>query len=123
MNNGIIVKSANSQRIDKVLAVANGKARERLVNWCDVALAVDSLAEKFKGINKEGLEIDVNVHFQKFARSYKGVPMTTTFILLFKSGKWHLLSANRVPCGMVQFRVLHMEPETRASILRTFETF
>lgn len=122
-NNGIIIKSTNAEQIEKVLAVANGKGRERLVNYCDVALAVDTLTEKFKGINKENLKVDVNIYAQKFARCYKGVPMATTFVLLFKRGKWHLLSANRVPCSMVHFRVLHMEPETRDSILRTFEKF
>ena len=122
-NNGIIIKQANAERIEKALAVANGKGRERLVNYCDVVLAVDTLTEKFKGINKENLKVEVNVHAQSFARCYKGVPMATTFVLLFKRGKWRLLSANRVPCSMVHFRVLHMEPETRASILRTFEKF
>lgn len=122
-NNGIIVKSANVEKITAVLDDANGQARERIADYYDVAIAVNSLAEKFKGINKENLKIEVNIHAQKFARCYKGVPMATTFVLLFKRGKWRLLSANRVPCGMVQFRVLHMEPETRASILRTFETF
>lgn len=123
MKNGIIVKFENDGKIDKVCKAANGKGRERLIYYSDVEDAVDTLTEKFKGINKEGLKIDVNVHYQKFARSYKGVPMATTFVLLFKSGKWHLLSANRVPCSMVHFRVLHMEPETRDSILKTFEKF
>lgn len=123
MNHGIIVKFENDGKIDEVCKAANGKGRERLIYYSDVEEAVDTLTEKFKGINKENLKVEVNAHAQSFARCYKGVPMTTAFVLLFKAGKWRLLSANRVPCGMVQFRVLHMEPETRASILRTFEKF
>lgn len=122
-DNGIIVKTENVERIAKTLNVANGKGRERLACIGDVFDSVDILAEKFKDINKENLKVEVNVHAQKFARCYKGVPMATTFVLLFKRGKWRLLSANRVPCGTVRFRVLHMEPETRYSILRKFETF
>lgn len=123
MRYGVIVKSTNAGKITAVLDDANGKGRERLVNWCDVSMAVDTLTEKFKGINKEGLKVEVNVHAQSFARSYKYMPMTTVFTLLFKRGKWRLLSADRLPCGTVHFRVLHMEPETKYSILRKFETF
>lgn len=123
MNNGIIVKFENDAKIDKVCKAANGKARKRLADCTDVVLAADTLTEKFKGINKEGLKIEVNVHAQSFARCYKGVPMATTFVLLFKAGTWHLLSANRVPCRATHFRVLHMDDATKASILRTFETF
>lgn len=123
MKNGIIVKSSNVEKITAVLDVANGKSRERLADCTDVALAADTLDRKFMGINKEGLKIDVNPHAQSFANSYKGIPMTTTFVLLYKYGKWRLLSAYRVPCGTVRFRVLHMEPETKCSILRQYEMF
>lgn len=122
-SNGIIVKSANAVKIAAILDESNGQSRERLADCTDVALAVDTLDRKFMGINKEGLKIDVNSHAQSFANSYKGIPMTTTFVLLYKYSKWRLLSANRVPCGTVHFRVLHMEPETRSSILRQFEMF
>lgn len=123
MKNGIIVKLANAEKITAVLDAANGQSRERLAGYADVSYSVDTLDKKFDGINKEGLKIDVNPHAQSFANSYKGVPMTTTFVLLYKYSKWRLVSANRVPCGTVHFRVLHMEPETRNSILRKFETF
>lgn len=123
MKNGVIVKSSNAEKITTVLDEANGQSRERLADCTDVAFAVDTLDRKFMGINKEGLKIDVNPHAQSFANSYKGVPMTTCFTLLYKYGNWRLLSANRVPCGTVRFRVLHMEPETRGSIIRQFETF
>lgn len=62
MNNGIIIKSANAEKITEVLESANGKARERLADCTDVVLAADTLTEKFKGINKENLKVDVNVH-------------------------------------------------------------
>lgn len=122
-NTGVIVKSKNAVKITNVLDAANGQARERITDYYDVAIAVDSLTEKFKGINKENLKIEVNIHAQKFARCYKGVPMATTFVLLFKRGKWRLLSANRVPCSATHFRVLRMEEATRTSILRQYETF
>ena len=121
--NGIIIKSANVEKITAILDEANGKSRERLADYTAVLYAANTLYRKFDGINKEGLKIDVNPHAQSFANSYKGVPMTTTFVLLYKYGKWRLVSANRVPCGAVRFRVLHMEPETKDSILRQYETF
>lgn len=123
MKNGIIVKSANTEKITAILDESNGQCRERLADCTDVALAADTLDRKFMGINKEGLVIDVNPHAQSFSNSYKGVPMTTTFVLLYKYGKWRLVSANRVPCGTVRFRVLHMEPATKDSILRQYEMF
>lgn len=123
MRNGIIIKSANTEKITAILNVANGKSRERLADYDAVLYAANTLYRKFDGINKEGLVIDVNPHAQSFANSYKGVPMTTCFTLLYKYGKWRLLSAERVPCSTVRFRVLHMEPETRYSILRQYETF
>lgn len=123
MKNGIIVKSANAEKITAVLDEANGKSRERLADYTDVLYSVDTLDKKFDGINKEGLKVEFNPHAQSFANSYKGIPMTTTFVLLYKYSKWRLLSANRVPCGTVRFRVLHMEPATRNSILRQYETF
>ena len=123
MKKGTIVKAGNEEKIAAILGAANGKSRERLACMGDILNAVDTLDRKFKGINKEGLKVEVNPHAQSFARSYQGVPMTTTFTLQFKYGKWRLVGANRVPCGTVSFRVLHMEPETRYSILRKFETF
>lgn len=123
MKNGIIVKPANVEKITTALNVANGQSRERLADYTDVLYAVDALDRKFDGINKNGLKVEFNPHAQSFANSYKGVPMTTCFTLLYKYGKWRLLSANRVPCGTVRFRVLHMDPATRYSILRKFETF
>lgn len=123
MKNGIIVKLANAEKITAVLDAANGQSRERLAGYADVSYSVDTLDKKFDGINKDGLVIDVNPHAQSFANSYKGVPMTTTFVMLYKYSKWRLLSANREPCGTVRFRVLRMEPETKYSILRQYETF
>ena len=121
--NGIIVKSSNAEKITAAFNVANGKSRERLADYTDVLYSVDTLDNKFDGINKEGLVIDVNPHAQPFANSYKGIPMTTTFILLYKYSKWRLVSANRVPCGTVRFRVLHMEPATKDSILSKYLKF
>lgn len=123
MKNGIIIKESNTEKITAILNVANGKSRERLADYDAVLYAANTLYRKFDGINKEELVIDVNPHAQGFANSYKGVPMTTTFVLLYKYGKWHLLNASRVPCETVRFRVLHMESVTRNSILRKFETF
>lgn len=123
MKNGIIVKSANTEKITAILNAANGKSRERLADYTDVLYSVDTLDRKFDGINKDDLKVEFNPHAQSFAHNYKGIPMTTTFVLLYKYGKWRILSANRVPCGTVRFRVLHMEPETKYSILRKYETF
>lgn len=123
MKNGIIVKSANAEKITAVLDVANGQSRERLADYTDVLYSVDTLDRKFDGINKDGLKVEFNPHAQSFANSYKGIPMTTTFVMMCKYGKWRLVSANRVPCGTVRFRVLHMEPDTRYSILRKYKTF
>lgn len=120
---GVIAKSKNAVKIAAILDEANGQSRERLADYTDVLYAVDTLDRKFDGINKDGLKVEFNPHAQSFANSYKGVPMTTTFALLYKYGKWRLLSANRVPCGTVRFRVLHMDPETRYSILRKYEMF
>ena len=123
MKNGIIVKSANAEKIQAILDAANGRSRERLADYTDVLYAIDTLDRKFDGINKDGLKVEFNPHAQSFANSYKGVPMATTFVLLYLYSKWRLLNANRVPCGTVRFRVLHMEPDTRYSILRKYETF
>lgn len=122
-NTGVIVKSKNAVKIANVLDAANGQSSERLADCTDVALAVDTLDRKFKGINKEGLVIDVNPHVQSFAHNYRGIPMVTTFVLLYKYGKWRLMSSNRVPCGAVRFRVLKIEQKIRYSILRQYETF
>lgn len=123
MKNGIIVKSANTEKITAILNAANGKSRERLADYTDVLYSVDTLDRKFDGINKDDLKVEFNPHAQSFTKSYKGIPMTTTLVLLYKYSKWRLLSANRVPCGTVRFRVLHMEQKTRDSILKKFEMF
>lgn len=121
--NGIIVKSENIDKLQKVLDAANGKARERIVITGDVFSAVDELQEKFKGINKDELLVKVNPNAQKFARCYKGVPMATYMYLLYKNGSWRLLDAKRMPCDTVAYRVLKMSDETKFSILRQFEIF
>lgn len=121
--NGIIVKQGNLDKLQKVLDVANGKARERIATTGSVFSAVDDLQEKFAGINKDGLLVKHNPNAQHFARCYKGVPMATYLYLLYKNGSWRLLDAKRMPCDTVVYRVLKMSDETKSSILRQFETF
>lgn len=121
--NGIIVKSENLDKLQKVLDAANGKARERIATTGDIFSAVGDLQEKFAGVNKDGLLVKVNANAQKFARKYRGVPMSTYLYLLYKNGSWRLLDAKRMPCDTVAYRVLKMSDETKSSILRQFETF
>ena len=109
--------------MQKVIDAANGKARERLALPSDPSYIAEKLQEKFKGINKENLLIKCNPNAQSFARCYKGVPMATYLYLLYKNGSWRLLDAKRMPCDTASFRVLKMSDETKASILRQFDTF
>ena len=121
--NGIIIKSENLDKLQKVLDAANGKARERIATTGAVFSAVDDLQEKFAGVNKDELLVKVNPNAQQFARCYKGVPMATYLYLLYKNGSWRLLDAKRMPCDTICFRVLKMSDETKNSIIRQYETF
>ena len=102
--NGVIIKQENIDKLQKVIDVANGRARGRLVTIDNINDAVDDLQEKFAGVNK-------------------GVPMATYLYLLYKNGSWRLLDAKRMPCDTICFRVLKMSDETKNSILRQYETF
>lgn len=121
--NGIIIKNENLEKLQSVLDNANGKARERIVITGDVFSVVDTLQEKFAGVNKDGLYVKVNPNAQKFARRYKGVPMATYLYMLYKNGSWRLIDAKRMSCDTINYRVLKMSDETKLSIIRQYETF
>lgn len=121
--NGIIIKDENAEKMQKVLDAVNGKARVRVITLQDVYYAIDTLQEKFKGINKNEMSVAVDLYAQDFPNSYNGTPISTQFFLLYKNGTWRLSGAGRYTCGTVKFHVLHMSDDTKASIVRQYEKF
>lgn len=121
--NMIIIKKENAEMIAKRLKKANGRARERLASIDDVFDTINILDKKLKGVNKDGILIDINPHAQPFPMEYQGIPMTTEFTLTYKYGTWRLVKAERVPCRTVHVRIMKITQKTKDGIVNKYLYF
>lgn len=122
----IILNHKHDAELQSQLDKANHLARTRTVNIDDVYSAVIALERKFEGCVKksmEGLTVRVDLNSQAFPNAYRGVPMSTQFVLVYEKRSWRFVYAERMRCGVSKRYDVTLTDAMREELLNQFESF
>lgn len=122
----IILNHKHDLEVQSQLDNANYLARTRTINIDDVYSAVATLERKFEDCTKksmEGLTVNVDLNSQDFPNAYRGVPMSTQFVLVYEKRSWRFVRAERSRCGEFKRYDMTLTDAMRAELLKRFESF
>ena len=122
----IILNHKHDAEIQLQLDKANHLARTRTVDIDEVYGAVTVLERKFEGCTKkslEGLTVRVDLNSQDFPNTYRGVPMSTQFTLVYEKRSWRFVYAERMRCGVSKRYDVTLTDAMREELLKRFESF
>lgn len=122
----IILNHKHDEELQSQLDKANHLARTRTVNIDDVYSAVVALERKFEGCVKKGMEgltVRVDLNSQAFPSAYRGVPMSTQFVLVYEKRSWRFVYAERMRCGVSKRYDVTLTDAMREELLKQFESF
>jgi hypothetical protein len=122
----IILNHKHDVEIQSQLDKANHLARTRTINIDDVYSAVATLERKFEDCtekSKEGLTVHVDLNSQDFPNAYRGVPMSTQFVLVYEKRSWRFVYAERMRCGESKRYDVTLTDAMREELLKQFESF
>ena len=88
----MLIKYTNSEKIEKIIKEAEGRATARTIDYGSMSMAIDRLEESL-GIPKKhmiGIVADIDVNAQDFPRAYKYTPESTHFRVIRKQSGWDL---------------------------------
>lgn len=97
----IIVHERNRAKIEKAIAEAQGKSRERTITADDVFEFCTRILGMYVAVydihkkDLEGSSFDVDRYAQDFPNAYKWRPMSTQFHVVYDKGRFVLLSVTR----------------------------
>ena len=122
----ITLNHKHDDEIQSQLDKANYLARTRTVDIDDVYSAVAVLEWKFGDCTKksmEGLIVNVDLNSQDFPNAYRGVPMSTHFVLVYEKRSWRFVYAERMRCGVSKRYDVTLPDAMREELLKRFESF
>lgn len=122
----IKITENNKEKLENVLAQANGKARERVAHYEDLLKAVDRIREKFyiPKSKMEGLKVLVDVNRTLKAKAYKHAMYSTKFVVEFGKTDAYLVGSFRDYVEeRMDFRVQTFPESVKAAICEKFEKF
>ena len=94
----IVIKSSNSEKIEKWIGDIQKKCSERLMDFKKLENCIKEIDKKFQMLTKkekEGLCFWVDYHATKYPRAYKYSPQSTQVLVVFKNGNWRLSDVSR----------------------------
>lgn len=123
----IILNHKHDTELQSQLDKANYLARTRTVDIDDVYGAVAVLERKFEDCTKknmEGLIVHVDLNSQDFPNAYRGIPMSTHFVLIYEKRSWRFIRAERLRCReSKRYEVSYLPDPMREELLKRFESF
>lgn len=121
----IYIEDKNKEKINAILNEIQKGARVRIVTFTDVQKACETINEKWQAPKKymRHCIVDVSPHAQLFPKCYKGIPMTTTFRLEYKTKGWYLVEVKRAECKNIEYNVRYWTEGVRNTILKRFLQF
>lgn len=123
----IILNHKHDVELQSQLDKANHLARTRTVDINEVYGAVTVLERKFADCTKksmEGLIVHVDLNSQDFPNAYRGVPMSTQFVLVYEKRSWRFIRAERSRCGEFRrYEVTYLPTPMREELLKRFKSF
>lgn len=123
----IVLNHKHDTEVQSQLDIANHLARTRAVDIRDVYYAIAVLNQKFKSCSKknmEGLTVRVDLNSRYFPKAYSGIPMSTSFVVIYDKRSWRFVRAERSRCGEFrEFEVEELPEPMREELLKCFESF
>lgn len=123
----IILNHKHDEQIQSQLDKANHLARIRTVDIDEVYGAVTVLERKFEDCAKksmEGLIVHVDLNSQDFPNAYRGIPMSTHFVLIYEKRSWRFIRAERLRCGGTnRYEVSYLPDLMCEELLKRFKSF
>lgn len=123
----IILNHKHDVELQSQLDKANHLARTRTVDIDDVYGAVAVLERKFEDCTKksmEGLIVHVDLNSQDFPNAYRGIPLSTHFVLIYEKRSWRFIRAERLRCGgNNRYEVSYLPDPMREELLKRFKSF
>lgn len=119
----IIIKEENREKIEDALTKAQKGARVRRVTADDVFKWRGRIERKFWGVASyrlKGTTVWVNLHAQKFARAYHGIPQSTWFAVKKIKAGWALVDVSRDICTETVSRVVDLPDLAKEGILKQY---
>lgn len=97
----IVIKFGNRERIEKAIAEAQGRAKERTINFYNILSAPLLIKEEY-GISLKALEgcrFECDPNAQDFPNAYKYKAMSTHFYIEVSKGSFKLTAVEREECN------------------------
>lgn len=93
----IIIKEENKELINRIICEAEGRSTVRKIDYDDCVDAVREIDEKLNLPQraKNGIVAYVDIHASDFSISYRGEPMSTKIVVMFKNRAWRLVNVYR----------------------------
>lgn len=87
-------------KLNEIIAAAQGKAKERLIDAVAVCEALEDINNKLSIAKKsmEGIVASVDINAQNFKSAYKYRAQSTRFTAVFRCGSWRITSIERCDC-------------------------
>ena len=93
----IKVIESNKEKINATIKVAEGRAKERTIEYFDICIMVKAIEGKFNIPKKymNGVVAEVDIHAGKLPISYKWRAASTHVLLENIKGAWYLVDVSR----------------------------
>lgn len=121
----IYIHKENQEKINAVLHQVQKGARVRTIDYNDIEKACHEINEKWQAPKKHMRHciVDVSPHAQSFPNCYRGIPMTTTFRLEYKTKGWYLVDVTREKCGTITYNTRYWTEGVMSAILNRHVRF
>jgi len=93
----MLVKESNKNKIEKMIAEAEGRATARTLIFDDIIFDIKEIEKKL-GIKKKdmiGIKACVDTNAQDFPKAYKYRPESTHYTMIRKANGWDLKTVER----------------------------
>lgn len=100
----IIIAKHNTERINNMIVLAEGRARVRKITVAFISATVKDIEDKLNALNiskksREGFRVKAEIHNEIFPNAYQYTPEGTGVTLIYKLGKWRIESTYRTECN------------------------
>lgn len=126
MKKAIILKNTSDAKmlnaLQESIKEAEGKARERKLNYHDIFYYLEKVEKKLDITKKamEGVKVFCDPNAQEFPRAYKWTPESTQFTAEYKNGTWRITDIFRDDCGRHKISIKLTE-EAEQAILNDYK--
>lgn len=119
----IFLTESNRPRVEAALAEAQKGCRVRCVTVDTVYAWARRISETYSLISmraQKGITVTVNPAHERVAKAYRGIPMSTFFVVQRFPGGWALTDVYRASCEKPQTRAT-LPAEAQEALIRAYE--